>query len=823
MRKTKQQPVRDELSTQARIISRLLQTFDLEQRLSTILDEAKALLQVEMGGIWLRSGEELHLRCWKGIPDDVRARLIALQAQDELLWLRKFTLLHEPLSQQGHIPHFFKETGIQTVVSIPLTIVEPASGKTEWLGTLVLASRFLGALDEDKVDTMKALAEQLSLAIDHSMRFHQASQRLMRLNVLHEVDSGIIDGLSITEILAAVVQGVPRELGADAIAISLFSPDRAKTQVCLMRLPNGAVIEKEAFSLSDSLLHWFIERQEPVIIYDLSVDPRLQMHGRLIRRYKLTSYLGMALVAEGSTIGILHILTTQPRIFAAEDIDFFQMLAGQTAIAIRSAMLLEETRRARQRYQGILDNMLEGCQIIGYDWRYLYLNDSAARHGRRRKEDLLGRTMMEMYPGIEDTPMFSALKQCIENRTPRRLENEFIFPDGSVGHFDLSIQPVPEGIFILSIDVTKQRQAETERERLHSQLVQAQHIAGLGSWDWDVSRNELHWSDETYRILGLTPGEAVTYQSFLGYVHPDDTELVSQATNAALYGDRSYDIEHRIMRPEGTQRVVHEKAEVIYDERGQPLQIVGIVQDMTEQRQMQEQLIAQERLASIGQLVSGVAHEINNPLTSIIGFSELVLNRDLPDDVRADLQIVNTEAKRAAVIVKNLLTFARKQPSGKASVNINESIQKVLDLRAHAHRASNIQVDVCFASDLPEITGNDSQLQQVFFNIVINAEFFMLQAHGKGNLSIATERAGDVVRCSFTDDGPGISEENLKMLFTPFHTTKEVGKGTGLGLSICHGIIAEHGGRIWAESELGKGAAFIIELPAAAATNTQRN
>jgi signal transduction histidine kinase len=228
---------------------------------------------------------------------------------------------------------------------------------------------------------------------------------------------------------------------------------------------------------------------------------------------------------------------------------------------------------------------------------------------------------------------------------------------------------------------------------------------------------------------------------------------------------------------------------------------------------MQEQLMAQDRLASIGQLVSGVAHEVNNPLTSVIGFSELLLKSELPDDVKADLKIINDEAMRTSSIVKNLLTFARKQPEGKAPVDLNEQIQRVLDLRDHEQKVNNIQVIRRLASDLPEVTGNASQLQQVFFNIVINAEFFMLQAHQKGNLTVTTERAGDFARISFADDGPGISEENMHSLFSPFFTTKAVGKGTGLGLSICYGIITEHGGRIYAETEPGQGATFIVELP----------
>ena len=137
----------------------------------------------------------------------------------------------------------------------------------------------------------------------------------------------------------------------------------------------------------------------------------------------------------------------------------------------------------------------------------------------------------------------------------------------------------------------------------------------------------------------------------------------------------------------------------------------------------------------------------------------------------------------------------------------------MLELRAYEQKVNNIQVNTQFAPDLPEITADGFQLQQVLINIIINAEHFMIEAHRRGTFTITTERVGDIIRASFADDGPGIAEKNLGHLFDPFFTTKEVGKGTGLGLSISYGIITEHGGRIYAESELGKGATFIIELP----------
>jgi PAS domain S-box-containing protein len=251
----------------------------------------------------------------------------------------------------------------------------------------------------------------------------------------------------------------------------------------------------------------------------------------------------------------------------------------------------------------------------------------------------------------------------------------------------------------------------------------------------------------------------------------------------------------------------------IFNEEGDVVAAVHITRDITERKDEQEKLMLTDRLASVGELASGIAHELNNPLTSVIGFAQLLMERDISDDIRDDLKTIYSEARRTAEVVQNLLTFARKHPPVKQPVNINSIIEKVLEVRDYEQRVSNIQVNTHFAPDLPEVMADYFQLQQVFVNIVINAEHFMIEAHNRGTLTITTERTGEIVRVSFADDGPGIVKENLRHLFDPFFTTKEVGKGTGLGLSICHGITSRHGGTIYAESELGKGATFIVELP----------
>jgi len=285
--------------------------------------------------------------------------------------------------------------------------------------------------------------------------------------------------------------------------------------------------------------------------------------------------------------------------------------------------------------------------------------------------------------------------------------------------------------------------------------------------------------------------------------------------NAKKMPFSGFEITH--LHKNGTPVIFETSGIPLFDSDGNFKGYVGIDRDITERRQMQEQLVITDRLASVGELAAGIAHELNNPLTGVIGFSQLLLDKEMPDDIRQDVQVVYDEAQRTSQVVKNLLTFARKHTAVKQMLNINDVIEKVLELRAYEQKVENIMVKGRLASDLPEVMADYFQLQQVFLNIIINAEHFMKEAHNKGTLTVTTEQVGNKVKASFADDGPGIADENLGHLFDPFFTTKEVGSGTGLGLSICHGIITEHGGRIYVKSELGKGATFIVELPIGAA------
>jgi len=233
-----------------------------------------------------------------------------------------------------------------------------------------------------------------------------------------------------------------------------------------------------------------------------------------------------------------------------------------------------------------------------------------------------------------------------------------------------------------------------------------------------------------------------------------------------------------------------------------------------EKRRMEEQLRLAGRLAAVGELAAGVAHELNNPITAIKGFAQfLTARKDLDETIRKDLDTIYRESQRAAKITQNLLSFARKHDPEKHPISINDVIENILEMQEHLMKINNIELEVELAPDLPKTMADFHQMQQVFMNIVNNAEQAMVEAHAKGRLVVKTKKTGNIIQISFADNGPGISEENLKRIFDPFFTTKEVGKGTGLGLSICYGLVEAHGGRIYAKSKLGQGATFVVELP----------
>jgi PAS domain S-box-containing protein len=480
----------------------------------------------------------------------------------------------------------------------------------------------------------------------------------------------------------------------------------------------------------------------------------------------------------------------------------------------------EALKRSNEFLKTALDSMNDAISIIDvHDFRIVGVNSGFLKQLGLKEEEVIGKPCYEITHHRSDpcTPPddICPLRDTVTTGEHSVAEHVHYRADGERIYVEVSTSPIKDenGKTIQVIHVSRDI---TERKQAEKKLKQAAEEWGA-TFDSIVDLVSIH--DKDFKIvrvnkacadaLKMKPREVIgktCYEVFHGTKEPPPYCPHKQTLETKKPHTAEFFEPHLGVYLEFS-------TSPIFNEKGEVTGSVHIVKDITERKQAEEKLIVTDRLASVGELASGIAHELNNPLTGVIGFSELLLEKDIPDEIREDIKIIYSEAQRTAEVVKGLLTFARRHPPVKQLVNITSIIEKVLELRAYEQRVSNIQVITNFASDLPEVMADYFQLQQVFLNIIINAEHFMIEAHNRGNLTITTERTGNIIKTSFADDGPGISKENLGHVFDPFFTTKEVGKGTGLGLSICHGIITEHGGRMYAESELGKGATFVVELP----------
>jgi two-component system cell cycle sensor histidine kinase/response regulator CckA len=260
------------------------------------------------------------------------------------------------------------------------------------------------------------------------------------------------------------------------------------------------------------------------------------------------------------------------------------------------------------------------------------------------------------------------------------------------------------------------------------------------------------------------------------------------------------------------------------------LRVEALVRDVSERKRLDDQakdiyqqILQSEKMAALGQTISGVAHELNNPLATILSWAERLTQKpNLDAAVRRGLDIILSESERSARIVRTLLTFARKRQTTRSMIDVNQIVRETLALRAYEQRVTNITVIDALAAGLPPAYADGHQVQQVLLNLIINAEQAMLSANGRGVLVLRTFHDNDheAVVLEINDDGPGIAEDVQSKIFDPFFTTKEVGKGTGLGLTVAYAIVQEHGGRIRLESRPGAGASFFVELPVAGAKMT---
>ena len=499
-------------------------------------------------------------------------------------------------------------------------------------------------------------------------------------------------------------------------------------------------------------------------------------------------------------------------------------------------------RASESRYRNTLDSMMEGCQIIGFDWRYLYVNDAAAKHGRSAKEALLNNKMVELYPGIENTEMFIHLKQCMEERVNHVMENHFVYPDGKQAWFELSIQPAPEGAFILSFDITARKQAEEEIKKLNAEL---ENKINERTNELQDSLKFIETMVET-SLTGLTvydqSGQCImTNKSMTSIIGATKEEVMRQNFHtinswkeSGLYKTAIEAIQLNEPRQIDTHFVTTFGKEVWLDCVLTPFisknqtnlllimnDISGRLKKEEKIRELNKELQDQaERLEAANKELEAfsysVSHDLRAPLRAVDGFTGMLVDEykdKFDDEGQRICSVIQENAKKMGQLIDDLLAFSRLS---RADIKITRIDMKTLANSVYhelTDEEARDKIDF-IVHDIPPIDGDPNMIRQVWVNLISNAIKFSSKKE-KPMIEISNEYEDQKVTYTVKDNGAGFSMKYTNKLFGVFqrlHSSKEF-EGTGVGLAIVQRVINKHGGKVWAESEIDKGAAFFFSLP----------
>jgi len=365
----------------------------------------------------------------------------------------------------------------------------------------------------------------------------------------------------------------------------------------------------------------------------------------------------------------------------------------------------------------------------------------------------------------------------------------------------------------LAVEHGEARQADGKRRLLAAATEQADELISIMRPDGGME----HANHTFCRMIGYTPDEIV--QMIADEFLAEDSRSQLSTIAAAAQNDGIWRGTLVRTRQDGSTFLTSCTMTALADDAGRVTQLVAVERDVTRETELRDQLIHAERLAAAGQLVSGVAHELNNPLQSVVGFAELLLDNERRDEAREDLEHILSEANRAAKIVQNLLTFVRRSNAERAVASLNDVVQSAIELRAYEFAVANIEIDADYAQDLPPVRVNREEIQQVLLNLLLNAEHAMKNSNVPSKLRVRTAVGDPGVVVDVHDNGPGVPSTVAGRIFEPFFSTKEVGQGTGLGLSIALGIVEAHRGTL-VLADAGQGACFRLTLPAADVTRS---
>lgn len=555
-----------------------------------------------------------------------------------------------------------------------------------------------------------------------------------------------------------------------------------------------------------------------------------------LRALGAEAYFGSPLICkDGEAGGIVGVVHDRPLPLAPWSGPILESFARRISTEVERLEAEEQVRRSERELSSILENMQDTLYRTDLEGRLTWVSPSLEQLLGYRPEEVLGVPLADFYIEADGRTRFlQALAEAgggVRNyEAPLRHKDGFAVWVSTNAQYYFDDQGSPLGVEGTTRDITKQRRMAGALQQSEARLAEAEAIAHLGSWEWDLAQDSLILSDEAFRIFGLQhDAHPISLASWLEAVHPEDRERFRKSLEDAVQLDLPLGLNHRVVLPDGSERVVRHLGLVECDPDLRPVRVAGAVQDITELARAEEerekfhtQLLQAQKMEAVGILAGGVAHDFNNLLTTISGFAELAMEEVAEGNpLHACLSEVRRAAQRAEGLTRQLLLFSRKQPLSFAPTSLNGQVEGLLNMLGRLI-GEDVRIETRLAPELWLVRGDGGTLGQMIVNLAINSRDAMPDG---GVLTLSTENihqreprfdttAGRFVCLSVADTGVGMDEETASRLFEPFYTTKELGKGTGLGLSVAHGIVNQHGGWIDVHTHPGEGARFDIYLPA---------
>ncbi|MCK6630343.1 MAG: GAF domain-containing protein [Anaerolineae bacterium] len=830
---------------------------DLQEVLSQVITRTNEIFQAEAGSVALLepSGDKMVIRAAVGAGADAVRGLSLPAGKGVVGWVvthEKPALIPDVSQDERFYRSFDERSGFRTqsIMCVPLR----ANGHT--IGVIELMNMNPDYLSDNGLKLLSVIADHAALAIENTQLLAETRQRSEEQALLFEAMAIVTSDLALETVLDAVSRQMVEALKADLCLISHW--EKEDDRLYLMQSYTGPGTrrpEQSARSLDrNSLLYSILVSQTPGVLEAGTPQPE---QAAWLEELKVQALFLIPLIYRRQTIGLVELGRVQStQVLSQSELRLLETMAAQAAVAIEHARLYREATRHLAEAKVLQEVMVAAASSLDFD-RVISGTMSALHR-------TLGIERLGFFLPGEDDNMVVVHPATIgfnlnEGNLSFPAEHSaigWVFRHGRA----LLLPNVREASHYYELA------PDTQSEICVPVLVNGQVVAvlnaespRLNAFDYEDLRlfqaiaAELAVALENARLFAEIRAAEANYRDLFDnandFIFTLDGNFRISSANKVVLKTTGYQLDEIIGAP-ATQFILPQQISSLYKllkmhlasteslapfelsvlgkdktetllevtlrvrrEGRRPVSLHFIARDITHRRELEQQLQQTEKLSAIGKLVAGVAHELNNPLTTIIGYSSLLQQSNLPEETQADLNVIFRQAQRARLIVRDLLTFARRFDLETRPVDLNEIIGDSVSLVKAQLQMNAVQVKIDLDAELPMTMADPHQLEQVFINLMTNAIHALATKPDPRQLVVESSHDDEHIFLSFADNGPGIPAQHLSRVFDPFFSTKGVGEGTGLGLSICFGIISEHKGRIWAENSPNGGAIFTIQLP----------